>query len=83
MRELKVLKVLKVLKMLKMLKMLKTLKMLKMLKVVWSGLVWSGHVARIISLQKIYDLYGLKHHIVDMRGGVTDAGQTNEQTNEH
>ena len=27
-------------------------------------------------------LYGLKHHIVEMRGGVTDAGQqqTNEQT---
>merc|ERR1712001_606557 len=51
---------------------------------VWSGLVWSGHghVARIISSQKIYDLYGLKHHIVEMRGGVTDAGQTtnDEQT---
>ena len=31
--------------------------------------------------QKIYDLYGWKHHIVEMRGDVTDAGQTtnNEQ----
>ena len=35
------------------------------------------HVARIISSQKIYGLYGLKHHIVEMRGGVTDAGRTN------
>ena len=36
----------------------------------------------IISSQKIYGLYGLKHHIVEMRRGVTDAGQrTNEQTN--
>ena len=35
----------------------------------------SGCVARIISSQKIYGLYGLKHHIVEMRGGVTDAGQ--------
>ena len=34
------------------------------------------------SSQKIYGLYGLKHHIVEMRGGVTDAGQTNEQTTE-
>ena len=25
---------------------------------------------------KIYDLCGLKHHIVEMRGGATDAGQT-------
>ena len=32
--------------------------------------------------QEIYDLYGLKHHIVEMRGGVTDAGQpTNQPTN--
>ena len=34
----------------------------------------------MISSQKIHDLYGLKHHIVDMRGGVTDAGRTNKQT---
>ena len=32
-------------------------------------------VARIISSQNIY---GLKHHIVEIRGGVTDAGQPNE-----
>ena len=29
----------------------------------------------------MYGLYGLKHHIVEMRGGVTDAGQPNERTN--
>ena len=34
----------------------------------------------MISSQKIYGLYGLKHHIVKMRGGVTDAGQTTERT---
>ena len=34
------------------------------------------HVARIISSKKIY---GLKHHIVEMRGGVTDAGRTNNR----
>ena len=34
------------------------------------------NVARIISSQKIYGLYGLKHEIVEMRGYVTDAGQT-------
>ena len=28
----------------------------------------------------MYGLFGLKHHIVEMRGGVTDAGQTNKQT---
>ena len=31
-------------------------------------------------LQKIYGLYGLKHHIVEMREGVTGAGRTNKQT---
>ena len=41
---------------------------------------WSGrwHVARIISSQKIYGLYGLKHHIVERRGDVTDE-QLNEK----
>ena len=39
------------------------------------------NIARIISSQKIYDLYGLKHHIVEMRGGVTDAGQQQQQPN--
>ena len=47
------------------------------------SICWYWHVARIISSQKIYCLYGLKHHIVEMRGGVTDAGQqtNNERTN--
>ena len=30
-------------------------------------------------LTEIYGLYGLKHHIVEMRRGVTDAGQTNSE----
>ena len=34
---------------------------------------WHWHVARIISLQKIYGLYARKHHLVEMRGDVTDA----------
>ena len=37
------------------------------------------HVARIISSQKIYALYGIEHHVVEMRGGVTDAGRTNDK----
>ena len=41
---------------------------------------WHWLVARIIYSKKIYGLYGWKHHIVEMRGGVTDAGQTNKQT---
>ena len=36
---------------------------------------WHWHVARIISSEKIYDLCGLKHHIVERRGGVADVGQ--------
>ena len=27
----------------------------------------------------VYGLYRLKHHIVEMRGDVTDAGQTNKR----
>ena len=30
-------------------------------------------------LTEIYSLYARKHHIVEMRGGVTDAGRTNKQ----
>ena len=42
-----------------------------------------NHNFGIISSQKIYGLYGLKHHIVEMRWVVTDAGQmTNERTSE-
>ena len=29
----------------------------------------------------MYGLYGLKHHIVEMGGGVTDAGRTNDRPN--
>ena len=28
----------------------------------------------------MYGLYGLKHHIVEISGDVTDAGRTNKQT---
>ena len=34
--------------------------------------------ARIISYQKIYVFYGLKHHIEEISGDVTHAGQTNK-----
>ena len=35
-----------------------------------------------ISSQKIYGLYGLKHHILEIRGDVTDAGRmTNDDNN--
>ena len=39
---------------------------------------WHWHVAGIISSQKMYGLYARKHHIVEMRGDVTDAGQTTD-----
>ena len=29
---------------------------------------------------KLYGLYARKHHIVEMRGGVSDAGQPTERT---
>ena len=32
-----------------------------------------------ISFLKIFGLYGLKHHIVEISGDVTDAGRTNER----
>ena len=41
--------------------------------------IW-GYVARIISSQKIYGLYGLKHQILEISGYVTDAGRTDKQT---
>ena len=40
-------------------------------------------VARLISSKKIYYLNGLKHHIVEMRGSVTDAGRPTDKTNKH
>ena len=36
----------------------------------------------VMSFQKMYGLYGLKHHKVEKIGDVTDAGRTNERTNE-
>ena len=30
-------------------------------------------------IKYVYGLYGLKHHTVEMRVGVTDAGRTTEQ----
>ena len=47
----------------------------------WSVGQW---IVGVISFQKMYGLYGLKHHIVEISGDVTDAsmrdGQTNKQT---
>ena len=33
-----------------------------------------------ICFQKMYGLYGLKHHIVEVSADVTNAGRTNERT---
>ena len=33
-------------------------------------------IVGVISFQKMYGLYGLKHHIVEISGDVTDAGRT-------
>ena len=35
-------------------------------------------IVGVISFQKIFGLFGLKHHIVEISGDVTDAGRTNE-----
>ena len=43
----------------------------------WSVGQW---IVGVISFKKIYGLYGLKHHIVEICGDVTDAdGQTNNK----
>ena len=46
----------------------------------FGGSVWvmgSGHwIVGVMSFQKMYGLYGLKHHIVEISGDVTDAGRT-------
>ena len=34
---------------------------------------WWWHIAKIISLQQIFGLYGLQPHIVEINGDVTDA----------
>ena len=49
---------------------------------VWVMGEWAvGHwIVGVISLQKIYGLYGLNHHIVEISGNVTDAdGRTNDK----
>ena len=38
----------------------------------WSVGQW---IVGVISFQKIFGLYGLKHHIVEISGDVTDAGR--------
>ena len=46
----------------------------------WSVGQW---IVGVMRFQKMYGLYGLKYHIVEISGDVTDAGrdkQTNKQT---
>ena len=45
----------------------------------WAVGYW---IVGVTSFQKIYGLYGLKHHIVLISGDVTKAGRTDERTNE-
>ena len=37
-------------------------------------------IVGVISFQKMYGLYGLKHHIVEISGDVTDAGRGERRT---
>ena len=37
-------------------------------------------IVGVISFQKMYGLYGLKHHIVENSGDVTDAGRYEQTT---
>ena len=39
----------------------------------WSVGQW---IVGVMSFQKMYGFYGLKHHIVEISGDVTDAGRT-------
>ena len=39
-------------------------------------------IVDVIGFQKIYGLYGLKHHIVEIRGGVTRRDNDERQTRE-
>ena len=43
----------------------------------WAVGYW---IVGVTSFQKIYGLYGLKHHIVEISGDVTKAGRTDERT---
>ena len=38
-------------------------------------------IVGVISFQKMYGLYGLKQHIVEKSGAVTDAGQQTTRKN--
>ena len=48
---------------------------------VWVMGEWSvGQlILGVMSFQKMYGLYGLIHHIVEISGDVTDAGRTNNK----
>ena len=46
-----------------------------------SGSVWDWVMGNWLVGQKIYSFYGLNHHTVEISGDVTDAGRTDEQTN--
>ena len=37
-------------------------------------------IVGVIRFQKMYGLYGLKHHIVEISGDVTESGRTDERT---
>ena len=43
----------------------------------WSMVQW---IMGVVSFQKMYGLFGLKHHLVEISGDGTDAGRTEEQT---
>ena len=45
----------------------------------WSVGQW---IVGVICFQKIFGLFGLKHHIVEISGDVTDAGRTDGRTND-
>ena len=42
----------------------------------WSMVQW---IMGVVSFQKMYGLFGLKHYVVETSGDVTDAGRTNKQ----
>ena len=47
--------------------------------VVMGELLVGQWVVGVISFQKIFGLDGLKHHIVEIGGDVTDAGRTDDK----
>ena len=46
----------------------------------WSVGQW---IVGVISFQKMYGLYGLKHHIVEISGDVTDPDKRTTTTSEY